>query len=65
MLTAEYDDLRVSGQVFAGQLAEAGVDVRHVVVPSMLHGFLNLPPALDEVGRAVDLIIEAVRPAGT
>ncbi|GLY39975.1 hypothetical protein Amsp01_059980 [Amycolatopsis sp. NBRC 101858] len=65
VLTAEYDDLRVSGQVFAGQLAEAGVDVRHVVVPSMLHGFLNLPPTLAEVGRAVDLIIEAVRPAGT
>ncbi|GAB3150430.1 alpha/beta hydrolase [Amycolatopsis stemonae] len=65
VLTAEYDDLRVSGQVFAGQLAEAGVDVRHVVVPSMLHGFLNLPPAIDEVGRAVDLIIESVRSAGT
>ncbi|MFI6028054.1 alpha/beta hydrolase [Amycolatopsis magusensis] len=62
VLTAEYDDLRVSGQVFAGQLAESGVDVRHVVVPSMLHGFLNLPPAIEPVGRALDLIAETVRP---
>ncbi|MET1074689.1 MAG: alpha/beta hydrolase [Umezawaea sp.] len=60
LLTAEYDDLRGSGQVFVGQLAAAGVDVRYAQVLSMLHGFLNLPSAIGPVGRALDLIAEAV-----
>ncbi|HUQ56228.1 alpha/beta hydrolase [Lentzea sp.] len=64
VLTAEYDDLRGSGQVFAGQLAESGVDVRHVQVESMLHGFLNLSSALEPVGRALDLIASVVLPDG-
>jgi acetyl esterase/lipase len=60
LLTAEYDDLRGSGQVFAAQLATAGVDVHHVQVRSMLHGFLNLPSAIGPVDRALDLIAESV-----
>lgn len=56
VLTAEYDDLRASGQVFAGELAAAGVDVRHVRILSMLHGFLNLPAAVEPVDLALDLI---------
>jgi acetyl esterase/lipase len=62
VLTAEYDDLRGSGQVFAGQLAESGVDVRHVQVESVLHGFLNLSTALEPVDRALDLIASVVVP---
>ena len=60
LLTAEYDDLRGSGEVFVGQLAQAGVDVRYVQVRSMLHGFLGLPSAIEPVGAALDLIAETV-----
>jgi acetyl esterase/lipase len=60
VLNAEYDDLRASGEAFAAQLALAGVDVRQVVAVGMLHGFLNTRPDLEPVGRALDLIAEAV-----
>jgi acetyl esterase len=63
VLTAEYDDLRISGQVFAGQLASAGVDVQHVQIPSMLHGFLGLPTAIEPVDRATDLLCRTVTDA--
>jgi acetyl esterase len=46
----EYDTLRASGEAFAEQLAEAGVDVRVELVPGVLHGHLNLigyPPAIE------------------
>jgi acetyl esterase/lipase len=65
VLNAEYDDLRSSGQAFTAALAAAGVDVRQVMVASMLHGFLNLPASIGPVGAALDLIAEALRvPAG-
>jgi acetyl esterase len=56
VLNAEYDDLRPSGQAFAAALAAAGVDVRQVMVASMLHGFLNLPASIGPVADALDLI---------
>lgn len=56
VLNAEYDDLRPSGQAFAAALAAAGVDVRQVMVTTMLHGFLNLPASIGPVGDALDLI---------
>jgi acetyl esterase len=46
----EYDTLRASGEAFGEQLAAAGVDVRVVLVPGVLHGHLNLvgyPPAVE------------------
>jgi acetyl esterase/lipase len=46
----EYDTLRASGEAFGEQLAAAGVDVRVVLVPGVLHGHLNLvgyPPAIE------------------
>jgi acetyl esterase/lipase len=60
LLNSEYDDLRASAEVFAGQLAVAGVDVRQVLVPGMLHGFLNLHPGIEPVDRALDLMVEVV-----
>jgi acetyl esterase/lipase len=56
LLTAEYDDLRPSGERFAAALATAGVDVHHVQIRSMLHGFLGLPSAIEPVDRALGLI---------
>jgi acetyl esterase len=61
VLNAEYDDLRPSGQAFAAALAAAGVDVRQVMVASMLHGFLNLPASIGPVGAALDLIAATLR----
>jgi acetyl esterase/lipase len=61
VLNAEYDDLRASGEALAAQLALAGVDVRQVMAPGMLHGFLNTRPDIEPVGRALDLMAEVVR----
>jgi acetyl esterase/lipase len=61
VLNAEYDDLRASGQAFAAALAAAGVDVRQVMVTSMLHGFLNLPATIGPVSDALDLIAATIR----
>jgi acetyl esterase/lipase len=61
LLNSEYDDLRPSAEAFAGLLATAGVDVRQVVVPGMLHGFLNLHTGVEAVDRALGLMAAAVR----
>jgi acetyl esterase/lipase len=60
LLNAEYDDLRASSEAFAAQLALAGVDVRQVMYPGMLHGFLNIPPTIEPVDRALDLMAGVV-----
>ncbi len=60
LVNGEYDNLRASGEAFAAALALAGVDVRQVLVPGMLHAFLNLPAELEPVGRALDLMAEVV-----
>lgn len=60
VLKAEFDELRASGELFAAQLALAGVDVRSVTVRGVLHGFLNLPRAIEPVGRALDLLADTL-----
>jgi acetyl esterase/lipase len=60
VINAEYDRLRASGEAFAAALALAGVDVRQVLVPGVLHAFLNQPAELEPVGRCLDLIAEVV-----
>jgi acetyl esterase len=60
LLNSEYDDLRASAEVFAGQLAVAGVDVRQVLARGMLHGFLNLHAGIEPVDEALDLMATVV-----
>ena len=60
LVNSEYDDLRASAEVFAGQLAVAGVDVRQVLARGMLHGFLNLHAGIAPVAGALDLMAETV-----
>jgi acetyl esterase len=60
LLNSEYDDLRASAEVFAGQLAIAGVDVRQVLARGMLHGFLNLHSGIEPVDDALGLMAEVV-----
>jgi acetyl esterase len=60
IINAEYDELRASGEAFAAALALAGVDVRQVLVPGVLHGFLNQPAELAPVAGCLDVIAETV-----
>jgi len=63
VLNAEYDDLRASGEAFAARLALASVDVRQVLVPGMLHGFLNTRSDVAPVDRALTLMADVVASA--
>lgn len=60
LVTAEYDDLRSTGESFVVLLQQAGVDVRHVQADGMLHGFLNLSAELAPVDEVLDLMSAAV-----
>jgi acetyl esterase/lipase len=60
LVTAEYDDLRTTGEAFVAQLREAGVDVEHVQADGMLHGFLNLSAGLGPVDDVLDLMARTV-----
>lgn len=56
MINDEADELRVSGEVFAATLAEAGVPLELVVEPGTQHGHLNRsgePAASDSIERVV------------
>jgi acetyl esterase/lipase len=65
LVTAEYDDLRTTGEAFVELLRAAGVDVRHVQADGMLHGFLNLSPTLEPVDAVLDLMSELVATSTT
>jgi acetyl esterase/lipase len=66
VLNAEFDDLRPSGEEFAAQLARASVDVEHVLIRGLPHGFLNQPAAaLQPVDRALDHMADVVGGIGT
>jgi acetyl esterase/lipase len=43
VLVSEYDDLRSSGEAFAEQLRQAGVEVELLCEEGVPHGHLNLP----------------------
>lgn len=64
VLTAEWDPLKDDGADYSQRLAAAGVHVRHLQFPGMIHGFLRIPSSsgfragldainsfLDELGR--------------
>ena len=64
VINAECDDLRMSGEAFVASAAVAGVDVRQVMAPGMLHAFLMLPDTIEPAARARRLLAETVRTAG-
>jgi acetyl esterase len=61
LVNAECDDLRASGEAFVAAAAQAGVDVRQVSEPGMLHAFLHLPDTFPAVSRVHGLFAEAVQ----
>jgi acetyl esterase/lipase len=62
----EVDDLRGSGELFARQLAEAGIAASVDVAVGMPHGHFNIPPVPDlpEIGRSLDVLAQALVRAG-
>lgn len=43
IITGEYDPLRQEAECFAQSLLKAGVEVKTLCVPEVIHGFLDLP----------------------
>nr|MBP1190909.1 acetyl esterase/lipase [Frigoribacterium sp. PvP032] len=57
VVNAEHDNMRASGDLFAAELAAAGTDLEHHVLPGTRHAFLNRP-ALDEFATTISMIAE-------
>lgn len=58
---AEYDDLRPSADLFARQLAAAGIPVHEHLAAGMPHGFLGRGPSLAAVDAVLDFFAAALR----
>jgi acetyl esterase len=56
VVTAEYDVLRDEAQVYAKKMAEAGVDVTHVFVEGMNHGFASSVTEFPFLSQAKDVL---------
>jgi acetyl esterase len=51
--TAEFDPLRDEGDAYAARLRDAGVEVRHVPGPGLMHGYFAFLGLVDEAERRV------------
>jgi acetyl esterase len=56
VVTAEYDVLRDEAQAYAKRMAEAGVDVTHVFVEGMNHGFMSSASELPFLSQPKDVL---------
>ncbi|MGX6450275.1 alpha/beta hydrolase fold domain-containing protein, partial [Patulibacter sp. S7RM1-6] len=59
--TAGYDPLRDDGDAYARALAEAGVTVRHLENPTLIHGWLAMAPLSPAAAKARDAAVGALR----
>jgi len=55
VINAERDNMRASGDQFAAELTNSGVNVQHHVLPGTRHAFLN-QPGLDAFTTAISLV---------
>ena len=60
VLHAGFDPLRDEALAYADRLRAAGVPVREIAYPGMIHGFLNMGRALPQAGAAVEELSEAI-----
>jgi acetyl esterase len=60
VVTAEYDVLRDEGQAYARRLEEDGVEVTHVFVEGMNHGFAASPNEFPFLTQAKDVLRQVV-----
>ncbi len=56
VITAEHDVLRDEGAAYADALEAAGVPVKRIAVPGMIHGFITMSGALSAADRVLDEI---------
>lgn len=61
VITAEYDDLRTSGDAFGAALDRADVPVEVLVAAGMLHGFIGLPAEFETAQSVRDAIADLTR----
>ena len=60
IVAAEYDSLRDEAKAYAERLQSAGVEVRYVCPPGMVHGFLQMRGLVQEAQAAVEEIARAL-----
>jgi acetyl esterase len=63
LFTAEYDPLRDEGELYGRQLAAAGVEVTVRRYDGMMHGWFEMPTAIDAARVAIDEACGALRRA--
>jgi acetyl esterase len=63
IVTAGFDPLHDEGVAYADKLKGAGVKVRHIDYPTMIHGFFSMPSLIPLAGEALSAAGEAVREA--
>ena len=56
VITAQFDVLRDEAEAYAARLEQAGVHVKSVRFPGMIHGFVSMDALLPEADQATDLI---------
>jgi acetyl esterase/lipase len=61
VVTAGFDPLQDEGEAYAEKLRAAGVEVRHVRYPSLIHGFFNMVGVGRNARRAVGEIADELR----
>ena len=60
IVRCQYDGLRPSAELFARQLADAGVPVSTHLAEGMLHGHLSAGPEVREVRETLELMADAI-----
>lgn len=63
IVTAGFDPLHDEGVAYADKLKAAGVKVRHVDYPTMIHGFFSMPSLIPLAGGALSAAGHAVQDA--